>query len=127
MDWFERTLESHYELRKGGRLGPGKDDQKAGLILNRVIRWIERGIEYEADPRQAEKLLEKTGLEGANSVATPGVKPLPAQMEADKLLPVSEHTTFRALAARGNYLAQIDPIASLQPKRCAGGWRRPLN
>jgi hypothetical protein len=31
-------MENKYELRKGGRLGPGKDDAKEILFVNRVIR-----------------------------------------------------------------------------------------
>ena len=38
LDWFEKTLEASYELRKGGRLGPGPEDEKEGRILNRVVR-----------------------------------------------------------------------------------------
>ena len=71
-DWFGPALAEYYELTKGGRLGPGEHDSKQGVILNRVIRWTPDGVEYEADPRQVERLLEETGLEGANSVATPG-------------------------------------------------------
>ena len=39
LDWFEAQLEAAYELRKGGRLGPGPNDDKTGRILNRVVRW----------------------------------------------------------------------------------------
>ena len=46
-----------------------------GRLLNRVIRWTETGIEYEADPRQVERLLEEIELEGdgVKGVVTPGV------------------------------------------------------
>ena len=40
IDWFERVLEEKYELKKGGRLGPGVDDTKELTVLNRVIRWV---------------------------------------------------------------------------------------
>ena len=58
-DWTESKLEAKYELKKGGRLGPGPSpfDSKELTILNRVIRWTEQGIEYEADPRQGERRL----------------------------------------------------------------------
>ena len=68
LDWFEDELEKKYELKKGGRLCPGPKDAKELTILNRVIRWTEKGIEYEADPRQAERLLEA-------STWTMGVRP----------------------------------------------------
>ena len=54
LDWFEAKPETRYELRKGGRRGPGKNDAKEILVLNRAIRWTASGPEYEADPRQAE-------------------------------------------------------------------------
>ena len=105
LDWFERELEGRYELRKGGRIGPGREDAKEGRVLNRVIRWTSEGIEYEADPRQAEKLIEAIGLEGANSCVTPGLKALPEQIEQEQPLEKAEHTLFRRHAACSNYLS----------------------
>ena len=106
LDWLEQQLESRYELRKGGRLGPGVDDAKELTVLNRVLRYTEGGFEYEADPRQAEKLLESLHLDdGCNGAATPGLKPLLEQLEKDKPVPVSGQTEFRGQAARGNYLS----------------------
>ena len=118
LDWFEATLASYYELRKGGRLGPGPQDAKEGTVLNRVIRWTQDGVEYEADPRQCEKLLEATQLDsdGVNSVATPGLKPLAAQLAQDKPLSAAQHTEFRALAARANYLAADRPDCQFSAK-----------
>ena len=64
LDWLEAKLESGHELRKGGRLGPRENNAKEILFLNRAIRWTESGFQYEADPRQAERLLEGLGLDG---------------------------------------------------------------
>ena len=87
LDWFEDVLEGRYELKKGGRLGPGPDDCKELTVLNRVLRWTDDGLEYEADPRQCERLLEGLGLDGGcKGAATPGIKPLPAQIEAEEEL-----------------------------------------
>ena len=106
LDWLEVQLESKYELRKGGRLGPGAADQKELTVLNRVIRYTEEGYEYEADPRQAEKLMESFGLgAGCNGAATPGIKALIEQLQKDQLVPPAEHTAFRGQAARANYLS----------------------
>jgi len=107
LDWFERLLEETYELKKGGRLGPGAKDTKELTILNRVIRWTDMGLEYEADPRQAERFLEGLGLDdGCKSVATPGQKLEIDALKEDKSIPADEYSVFRALAARSNYLAQ---------------------
>ena len=121
LDQYEAMLEKAYELKKGGRLGPGAEDDNEATCLNQIIRWGADGIEYEADPRQAEKLIEEMGLEGANPVVTPGVKALPAKIEDDKALNEDAHTQFRGFAARANYLAPTGQIFTLQPKKFDGG------
>ena len=105
LDLFEGQIEAHYECTIVPRLGPGPDDAKECTILNRVVRWTPEGLEYEADPRQAEKLIHECGLEGANSVATPGVKETSTQVAEDKPLEPRLHTAYRSSAARANYLA----------------------
>ena len=56
-------------------------DAKELTVLNRVLRYTPEGFEYEADPRQAEKLLEGLKLDGnCNGVATPGLKPVMEQL-----------------------------------------------
>ena len=105
LDWFENAMKEHYELTTQPRLGPGAQDAKEAVVLNRVIRWSEQGLEMEADPRQAEKLIAECGLAGVNTVATPGVRQSFEQVEHDKPLPERLHTAFRGAAARANYLA----------------------
>ena len=67
-------MEGKYELTIGGRLGPGVEDAKEVRCLNRIIRGTAWGVEYAADPRLIERLLEQVNLEGANGSASPGVK-----------------------------------------------------
>ena len=43
-------------------------------ILNRIVRWIESGFEYEPDQLHAEIVVRDLGLEQAKAVATPGTK-----------------------------------------------------
>ena len=80
-------------------------------MLNRVVRWTDEGEEYEADPRQAEKLLEELDVvgDGVNGVVTPGVKVASHQVQSGQPLPAEQHTKFRALAARANFLAADRP------------------
>ena len=125
LDWYEAELEKHYELRKGARIGPGPTDDKEATVLNRIVRWGPEGVEYEADPRQCEKLIEGAGLEGANSVATPGIKTLPWQIENDKPLPDNEFTKFRNLAARANYLAADRPDVQYAAKEVCRSMAAP--
>ena len=105
LDWLEQSIGAEYEITIGPRLGPGPSDAKEGRALNRIIRWCDSHVEYEADPRQIERLIAECGLDGAKSVATPGVKPVFKELEEDSPLPQDLHTAFRGAAARGNYLA----------------------
>ena len=106
LDWYESAVASEYEIAVGPRLGPGPNDAKETRVLNRVITWHSDRIEYEADPRQAERLIDECGFSGTtNSMATPGVKTSFQEFEADQPLEEKLHIPFRGSAARGNYLS----------------------
>ena len=104
LDWFEASIAEHYEVTIGPRLGPGANDAKEGRALNRVIRWCDDRIEYEADPRQAERLVTELGLEGSQAMVTPGIRTAGTELTADSELTARAATAFRGSAARGNYL-----------------------
>ena len=89
------------ELTENGRLGPSTDDDKDVKILNRIARWTARGLEYEADPQQAERLASDLRLDDAKRVGTPGVKQTFEITSRDKPLAVEKRTAFRAIAATG--------------------------
>ncbi len=106
LDWLEAAISEHYELTISPRMGPGPNDAKEGRVLNRIIRWLDDSIEYECDPRQVERLVAECGLEGAKTVATPGIKATFKELEEDSAeLPSHLTTAFRGAAARGNYLS----------------------
>ena len=86
-------------------MGPGRDDAKEMRVLNRVITWHGDHIEYDADPRQAERLIEECGLAGSNPVGIPGTKTSFQEHEADMPLAPAMTTPFRGSAARGNYVS----------------------
>ena len=125
LDWLETEMSKNYELTIQPRLGPGKQDAKEAIILNRVIRWGEHGIEYEADPRQTEKLVAECGMLDTNSVATPGVGASFEQTEHDKDLPSDLHTAFRGAAARANYLAADRPDCQFAAKEICRWMSKP--
>ena len=116
LDWFKTTLEEKYELVELCRMGPGPDDDKAGKVLNRLVRWTDQGLEYEADPRQREKLLRDLQLEGANALSTPGTRQTAEQVAGDQPLRPEQHTAFRAVAARANYVAADRPDCQFAAK-----------
>ncbi len=105
LDWYEDAMKEHYECTIQPRVGPGAKDAKEAVVLNRIVRWTPAGIEYEADPRQAEKLIAECGLTGANTVATPGLRMSKDEAQNDQPLEQRLHTAFRGSAARANYLA----------------------
>ena len=76
LEWFKLELEKHYEPTEAHRRGQGTADDKDARIPNRMVRWIDAGFEYEADPRQPDKLLGnlKVNEEGVKSLGTPGLK-----------------------------------------------------
>ena len=116
LDWFVEQLKQRYELTESARLGPGSQDDKEGRVLNRTLRWTAAGLEYEADPRQVEKLVRDLGLTGANPVGTPGAKASREEAEQDKPLAPDRHTGFRAVAARSNYLSADRPECQFAAK-----------
>ncbi len=109
LDWLERSIAERYEITVGPRLGPSPEDAKEATVLNRVVRWCSDGksqwLEYEADPRQAERLISDCGLDGSKPVATPGTRPTGEELDSDTPLEARLHTAFRGAAARGNYLS----------------------
>ena len=121
LDWFKEQLSTRYELKEGARLGPGDHDDKEGRVLNRIVRWIDEGLVYEADPRQHEKLVQELGLEGAKAVATPCVKPTMGQIREDVPLAANKLSHFRALAAGAITWRLTGPIAFTLRKKFAGG------
>ena len=57
-------LEKVYGLKESARLGPGARDDNESVVLSRIARWTTEGLEYEADPRQAEQLVRDLGMGG---------------------------------------------------------------
>ena len=113
---MEAEIQGRYEITIGPRLGPGANAAKEGRALNRVIRWCDDRIEYEADPRQTERLIADCGLLGAKSVSTPGTRPTPDELAAEENLKRDLQTTYRAASARCNYVSSDRPDAQFACK-----------
>eukprot|EP00969_Alexandrium_andersonii_P330402 14602456-Alexandrium_andersonii.AAC.1 len=50
-------MEERCTCKVEGKLGGGPQDLKEVRLLNRIIRWTEEGLRYEANPQRAEQLL----------------------------------------------------------------------
>ncbi len=74
-------------------------------MLKRMARWTSVGLEYEAEPRQAEQLIRDLGMSGSKSVGTPGVKVTSEQLTDDEDLAYQRQRPYRGVAARSNYLS----------------------
>ena len=108
-----------------GRLGGDPKDTKEIRILNRVVRWTQHGIEYEADQRHAEIVIDTLGLHGAKGAPTPGVKECELTEDEETMLEGAEITLYRALAARLNYLAQDRPDIQYAAKEISRRMSQP--
>ena len=64
---------SWFDIKIRALLGHCPTDEKEIVILGRIVRYQNWGIEYEADPKHMRLLLEKLGLnEGSSSVGCNG-------------------------------------------------------
>ena len=59
LDFCERMMAAHFEIKIRGRLGPEKHDAKIIRILNNCIPWTGTCIMYECDPRHADIIVKK--------------------------------------------------------------------
>ena len=80
-------------------------------IINRIIRAVPTGWEYECDQRHAEIILEELDLTKCKPVGTTGVEDTlkrSTEDEAHGAIPLSPAmaTQYRGLTARANYMAQ---------------------
>jgi hypothetical protein len=82
------------------------------------------GLEYEADQRQAEIIVRELGLkEESTGVVMPGVS---GREEASKVRSDDgqfEEKTYRAVAARANYLAQDRAHIQFAAKEMSRFWQ----
>ena len=125
LDWFEDELEQHFELTRRGRLGPGPEDDTELMVLNRVVRWTDTGIEYEGDPRHVERLVPATGAERLLAVSTPGVRARVDEAGKSKSLSFEKSKQFRKLAARANYVSLDRPDCQFAAKEICRSMASP--
>ena len=122
--WIMREMAGWFEIKLRGMLGPEKGDDKEVTILGRVVRWRWWGIEYEADPRHREIIVEHFGFdEGTRPLKVNGSK---EEEEGDEEELVSEEArSYRAVAARLNYMAQDSPEVMFGTKEGCRGMANP--
>ena len=122
MVWFETQINDKYEI-KTEHLGSDSHQKQEIRVLNKTIRWVAVGIEYEPDQRHAEIIITEMGVEGS-----PGAAETPEEAKlvvASLEMSSSDATAYRGLAARFNFLAQDNLILQFAAKTVSENVARP--
>ena len=72
LNFLERELENSMEIKRVGRIGPGRSSD--GKVLKRVVSWTDDGFTWEADPRLLGKLLKLLNQTEGKGATVPGAK-----------------------------------------------------
>ena len=95
---------------QGGVGSRGGGDDKEVVILGRIVRWENWGIELEADPKHRNILSDYFGFtRESGPVLYNGDRERREEPEDDVEMDRKEAKEFRGLTARLNYVAQDAP------------------
>ena len=110
LKWIKKLMRSWFEIKVRVVLGPEVGDDKGVVILGRHVRWTKEGIEWKADPKHRQMILEYFGFEeGTRALSVSGDKDVKFEEGDDELLGKKETKIYRGLAARLNCLSQDCP------------------
>jgi hypothetical protein len=102
--WTRSILEAKYLVKMRALLGPERKDDRVADILNRVIEWKPDELQYEADRRHVEKMIEAMEMNECKLGAVPGAKARPEDGD-DMALDAATGWKYRSVVARANFLA----------------------
>ena len=99
-------MASWFEIKLRGILGHDPKDDKEIVILGRLVQCGKDSIEYQADPKHRQLILEHFGLDqNSRSLKSNGEKEVEDTGEEVEHLEKEEATVFRGFAARLNFLS----------------------
>jgi hypothetical protein len=124
LDAVESKMKEWYEVKVKARLGAEEGDAKEIDVLGRKIRCTEEGYEYEADANHRKKVLDALGFDEKTNQLMVNGRVEDASSEEEELQG-PEATSFRAVAARLNYLAQDSPDIQFAAKEVCREMARP--
>ena len=128
LHWLEERMSKRFEC-KHKILGPTSSQYKELVILNRQVRWTQSGIEYRADKKHIDTIVEELGIKDAKIAATPAVKEEDDNgkmtEEEERAWKSQDPRKFRSLVARCNYLAGDRPDIQFATRVCASGMSDP--
>ena len=103
LKYVAEVFQNKYKTKARRILGSDIHDMKAMTILNRIVEWTDAGIQYEADPRHVDLIIEELGLENANGSDVTGSKVDINETETE--LDHEDAYRFKSIAAKLNFLA----------------------
>jgi hypothetical protein len=127
--WLAEEMAKWFEIKVRAILGDDDKDDKEITLLGRIIRWKDWGIEYQADPKHRELVLQKLGFDEKTKVLTVNGEKNKAEKDReeydDQEVYGEEATSFRAIAARLNFLAMDSPDIMYPVKEICREMSRP--
>ena len=134
LDWITVKMKEWFEIKVRAVLGPEEKDDKEVVILGRTVRWRSWGIEWEADEKHRNLLMERFGYDEKTKPLNCNGESADHQDEEweEEKLGKEESTEFRGAAARLNFLSQDSPelmypakeISTEMANPVKGGWKR---
>ena len=124
LDYFERVLENSMEIKRVGRIGPGRSS--AGKVLKRVVSWTCDGFTWEADPKLLEKLLTLLNMTGGKGATVPGAKDIGKDdRDVNSELEDAEAKIVQAVAGLEQYIALDRPDIAYSVKTALQQMSKP--
>ena len=124
LDFFERVLENSMEIKRVGRIGPGRSS--AGKVLKRVVSWTGDGFTWEADPRLSRKLLKLLNLTEWKGATVPGAKDIGKDdRDVNSELEYAEAKIVQAAAGLEQYIALDRPDIAYSVKTALQQMSKP--
>lgn len=122
--WLEQAILSKFEGKNKGTLREPDDEIR---VLNRVVRRVRSGYEWEADQRHAEILTRAAGLDSnSKGLSCPGRRLHNNEPGRDpELLSGPRATAYRANVARANFLAVDRPDIAFAVKELCRSMSSP--
>ena len=106
---FSQELKAAWMIEEREIFGP-PESRHLGTVqkmrhLNRILKWTDEGISYEADPRHVDIVVKALGV--SKAVTTPLVREPPDNVDVkDKMLSEQEATLYRSCTMRIGYISQ---------------------
>ena len=127
-------MRTWFAIKVRAVLGGDPADDKEVVILGRTIKWCDWGIEYKADEKHRQILMERFGFDaGTRELQENGDHETKDDEEWEKEYLVKEEATeYRAISARLNFLGQDSPDLQFPAKEASremakpkkGSWKR---